>query len=73
MTRDERLESIKASALKQLDLGASPVDAITTLCCDMRHYPELANHKGIDIAMGFLLIGKLRTDREVREFIEGFR
>ena len=73
MTTDERLEFIKAGALKQLDQGASPVDTITTLCCDLRHYPELANHKGIDIAMGFLMIGKLRTDREVREFIKEFR
>jgi len=39
---------------------------------DLSKHDELKNHKGIEMGVMLMLVGNLRTPRDVRRFIEGF-
>jgi len=71
MTRQEHLDWCKRRALEYVERGELS-EAVTSMCSDLTKHDETANHKGIDIAMGLLLAGSLRTKPEVDKFIKGF-
>lgn len=73
MTRDEYLESCKKNALAYMDAGDIE-HAFTAMTSDLTHHPELKNHPGVTIGIGFLLLpGWISNPSEVRRWIEGFR
>lgn len=71
MTRQEHLDWCKKRALEYVDAGEF-VNAITSIGSDLAKHPETANHPGIDMGFGLMMVGALSTDRECRRFIEGF-
>jgi hypothetical protein len=74
MTRDEHLAECKRRALKYLEPGPffSPLEALTSMMCDLEKHPETKGHIGSQLAMRLLMIGDLRTEADARRFIEGF-
>jgi hypothetical protein len=72
--RDEFLERIKNRALEYLDRDHNPREAFTSMLSDLRKHPELENHPGGTIGVGFMLIpGWIDNPHEVRRWIVGFR
>jgi hypothetical protein len=39
---------------------------------DVSKHPEMRNHPGIQLCVGLMAIGNLRTVAEARRFIEGY-
>jgi len=71
MTRDEHMEWCKKRALEYVDAG-DYIQAITSMASDLTKHEETKNHKGIELGMMFLMMGKLRDADEVTRFINGF-
>ena len=72
ITRDEHLELCKKRALEYLDRG-DPTEAFTSMLSDLRKHPELENHAGIRIGVGFMMLpGWITNPVEVRRWIVGF-
>ena len=73
MTRDEHLEWSKKRALAYLDAPQPDVmNALTSMMSDVSKHPEMTNHPGIQLCVGLMMIGNLRTVAEARRFIEGY-
>lgn len=71
MTRDEHLEFAKQRALAYLP--ADPRQAFTSMLSDMGKHPELENHAGNRIGVGFMLLrGWIDNPEEVRRWIVGY-
>ena len=72
MTRDEHLEWCKKRALEYLDHN-DPRQAFTSMMSDLRKHPELENHVGGRIGVGFMMLqGWIDNPVEVRRWIVGF-
>ena len=72
MTRDEHLEWCKKRALEYLDAGDTP-QAFTSMMSDLSKHPDLKNHVGIRIGVGFIMLqGWINNPVEVRRWIVGF-
>lgn len=72
MTRDEHLERCKKRALEYLDANDS-AQAFTSMLSDLRKHPELENHIGCGMGVGFMMIpGWISNEAEVRRWIVGF-
>jgi hypothetical protein len=74
MTRAEHLAMCKKRALEYVDAG-DPLQAYTSMASDLGKHPETANHPGIMLGMGMLMLpdqGRLGTAQGMRKFIEGF-
>ena len=72
MTRDEHLAWCKKRALEYLDAG-DPAQGFTSMLSDLRKHPELENHVGGEIGVGFMLLpGWITNTAEVRRWIVGF-
>jgi hypothetical protein len=72
MTREEHLEWAKRRALEYLDAGDSR-QAFTSMMSDLRKHPELENHIGGTIGVGFMMLsGWIDNPVEVRRWIVGF-
>jgi hypothetical protein len=72
LSRDEHLEWAKKRALEYLDAGDSR-NAFTSMLIDMRKHPELENHIGNKIGVGFMMLpGWIDNMAEVRRWIVGF-
>jgi hypothetical protein len=72
MTREEHLEWAKKRALEYLDVGDSR-QAFTSMMSDLRKHPELENHVGGQIGVGFMMLsGWIDNPVEVRRWIVGF-
>lgn len=72
MTREEHLEWAKKRALEYLD-AHDPAQAFTSMMSDLRKHPELANHVGVSMGVGFMMLpGWITNPREVRRWIVGF-
>jgi hypothetical protein len=71
--KEEYLAECKRRAIWLLDAG-DPAEAMTSILSELSHHPDTADHPGIQIGIGFMLLpGWLDNTREVRRFIEGFR
>lgn len=71
LTRDEHLAWCKKRALEYCDKG-DVMQAFTSMGSDLDKHPETKKHPGVDIGLGLLMIGDLRSPAEMRHFIEGF-
>ena len=71
MTRAEHLQWCKDRALDYVNMGDT-TEAFASMGSDLSKHPETANHAGIQLGMGLLMIGQLNTQAEMRKFIEGF-
>jgi hypothetical protein len=72
MTREEHLEWAKKRALEYIDAGM-PDQAFTSMMSDLRKHPELENHVGNEIGVGFMMLpGWISNSSEVRRWIVGF-
>jgi hypothetical protein len=72
MTREEHLEWAKKRALEYLDAN-DPAQGFTSMICDLGNHPELKNHIGIRMGVGFMMLpGWITNTREVRRWIVGF-
>ena len=73
-TRAEHLAWAKKRALAYVDAGDT-LQAYTSMASDLGKHPETANHPGIDLGIGLLMLpdqGRLGTTDGMRKFIEGF-
>jgi hypothetical protein len=71
-TRDEHLEWCKKRALEYLDAGDTR-QAFTSMMSDLSKHPELENHVGLHIGVGFMMLSGWISNRvEVRRWIVGF-
>ena len=71
MTRKEHLDWAKERALQLLDLGRLE-EAVNSLFSDMRKHKDLTDHPGITIGIMLMNNDKLSTDKDIRNWIEGF-
>ena len=72
MTREEHLERAKQRALAYVDAG-DPAQGFTSMLSDLRKHPELENHIGVQIGVGFMMLpGWITSTPEVRRWIVGF-
>lgn len=73
ISREEHLAWAKRRALEYVDMG-DPTQGFTSMLSDMGKHPELENHPGNAIGVGFMLLpGWIDNRAEVRRWIEGFR
>lgn len=73
MPREEYLEWAKQRALEYLDRN-DPRQAFTSMLSDMGKHPELENHPGNQIGVGFMCLpGWIDNKAEVRRWIVGYR
>lgn len=72
MPRDEHLEWAKQRALQYLDAN-DPAQGFTSMMSDLGKHPELENHPGKLIGVGFMMLpGWITNPTEVRRWIVGF-
>jgi hypothetical protein len=72
ITRDEHLEGCKKRALEYLD-ASDTRQAFTSMLSDLGKHPELENHVGARIGVGFMMLpGWIDNPVEVRRWIVGF-
>ena len=72
MTREEHLEWCKKRALEFLP--QDPVQGFTSMFSDLAKHPELENHVGIRIGVGFMMLpGWISNPEEVRRWIVAIR
>lgn len=69
-TRADHLAWCKTRALEYVEAGDTP-NAYASLASDLNKHPDTEGHAGIELGMMLLLSGRLSSDREMREFIEG--
>lgn len=71
MTRNEHLEWCKQRAREYIDMGDFH-NAYSSMGSDLSKHPETANHPGIKLGAMLIFSGQLKTNEEMRKFIEGF-
>lgn len=75
MTREEHLEWSKKRALEYIEVmfPPDPAQALTSMMSDLSKHPELKEHIGIRMGVGFMMIpGWISNIPEVRRWIVGF-
>jgi hypothetical protein len=72
MTRAVHLQWAKDRALEYVGAGAL-TEAFTSFHSDMNKHPETANHKALELGTMLLIGGHLNSQRQMREWIEGFK
>lgn len=72
VTREEHMAWCKERALAILDAGGDTAEAFASMASDLNKHPETEHHVGVELGMGLMMIGNLRTAGEMRKFIEGF-
>ena len=71
MTRAEHLQWCKDRALEILDSG-DITQAYASMASDLGKHEGTSEHAAIELGAMLMFSGNLNTDREMREFIEGF-
>lgn len=71
MNRSEHLKWCKDRAIQLLNEG-DIIGAYTSFLSDMKNHEETEDHIALDLGMMLMISGNLNTDREMRDFIEGF-
>ena len=72
MTRQEHLAWAKSRALAHLNQG-DLCEAFTSMYNDLELHDELNRHPALEVGMTLLVGGCLRSEREMRIWIEEFR
>ena len=70
MTRQEHLDWCKQRALEILDTGDIS-QAYASMVSDLGKHPETEGHPAIQLGMMLMLGGNI-TEKQIREFIDGF-
>jgi len=70
-TRAEHIAWCKQRALAFVDAGDTQ-QAFTSMASDLNSHPETTGHSAVNLGMGLMVAGHLKTESEMREFIEGF-
>lgn len=70
-SRADHLAWCKARALQYLDAGDND-NAFASMMSDLGKHPETAGHIAIDLGMQLLMGGFLSSERQMRDFINGF-
>ena len=72
ITRDEHLARSKERALAYLE-RSDPQQAFTSMMSDLGKHPELKDHAGLQIGVGYMMLpGWINNIEEVRRWIVGF-
>jgi len=71
MNRSEHVQWCKDRANKIVDQGDNP-QAYASMVGDLNKHEETENHIASELGMMLLVTGKLNTQDEMREFINGF-
>lgn len=71
ITRAEHLAWCKERALEYVNMGDLR-NAVTSMLSDLRKHPDTEKHIGGELGARLLVGGLLRTEREVKEWINGF-
>ena len=71
MTRAEHLDYCKKRAFALCDAGDLR-QAFTSIASDLDKHPETKGHTAVHLGMLLLMNGHLSTQKEMREFIDGF-
>lgn len=69
MNREEHLEFSKKRALAYLP--NAPKEALKSIWSDLRKHPNTREHGAIQLGAMLALGGHLKTEKDVREYIEG--
>jgi len=72
VSREEHLEWAKKRANEYIDKGEL-MNAINSFYSDMSKKPETKDHKFLKIGRKIILSGGLKSQKEVKEFIDGFK
>lgn len=70
-SRSEHLAWAKQRALEYCAVGDT-LQAFTSMGSDLASHPETANHAGLKLGIGILMVGGLSSPAEMKKFIEGF-
>lgn len=70
LTRKEHIEWAKKRALELCDKG-DLVNALASFVSDMARNPETVDHPCMKLGIALSIAGKLSTQEEIRNFIEG--
>ncbi len=71
MTRSKHLQWCKDRALQCVDVDDLQ-QAFASMASDLNKHSETAEHIGIALGMGLMMIGDLNTADKMRKFINGF-
>ena len=71
MSRAEHLDWCKRRALEYVEVGDLD-QAFASMASDLGKHPETAGHPGIRLGMGLCMGGHLRSQDDIRRFINGF-
>lgn len=71
MNRTEHLQWVKERALYELE-NYGTLQAYMSLLSDLNKHSETQGHTGIELGNQLLLAGHLSSEKQMRDFIEGF-
>ncbi len=71
MNRQQHLDWAKQRALEYVD-GNDLTAAFSSMVSDLGKHDELCDHVAIELGLMLLISGNLSTNRDMREFINGF-
>jgi len=71
-SREEHVEWCKKRALEYVDMGKLS-QAFNSIMSDLQKHPETRGHSGIEVGFMLLFGNFLSTEKEMRDFIEGFK
>lgn len=70
-TRSDHLAWCKKRAMEYVNVGDNE-QAFASMASDLSKHPETCGHGGMQLGMMLMMAGHLSTDRQMREFIQGF-
>ena len=71
MTRDEHLAWCKQRALEYVERG-DLTNAYGSMASDLGKHPDTRDHSAIQLGMMLMMTGNLKTQHDMKRFIEGF-
>lgn len=71
VTRGDHIAWCKMRALEYVDEG-DLVNAVASMLSDLGKHPATSCHVGISLGVTLQFTGQLKTEEQVRKFIEGF-
>lgn len=71
MNREEHLQWCKDRALEYVDANDLQ-NAMASMMSDIGKHRETADHAGIELGMGLMMLGNLDSPAEMRNWITGF-
>lgn len=71
MERAEHLQWCKDRALEYVNRN-DLTNAYTSMCSDLNMHEETRGHLAINLGMGLMMTGNLKTQDKMRKFIEDF-